>query len=135
MTEIFNKTNRKEKRKMLRKNQTPEELIFWSHIKNRRFDRHKFRRQYSIGNYIADFYCPRLKLAVEIDGSQHYKKDNKQKDILRTEFFIDLGLNVKRYTNVDIKNNLSGVLDDLLEYCNDLNNSPHPNPLLRKERE
>jgi very-short-patch-repair endonuclease len=133
MTEIFNKANQKEKRRNLRKKQTPEELIFWSHIKSRRLGGFKFRRQYSINKYIADFYCPELQFVVEIDGGQHYEKENMEKDRLRSEYFTDLGLNIKRYTNVDIKNNLSGTLDDLLEYCNNL--KPHPNPLLRKERE
>jgi very-short-patch-repair endonuclease len=118
MTEIFNKANQKEKRRNLRKKQTPEELIFWSHIKSRRLGGFKFRRQYSINSFIADFYCPELQLVVEIDGGQHYEKENMEKDKLRSEYFIDLGLNIKRYTNIDIKKNLSGVLDDLLEYCN-----------------
>ena len=122
MTEIFNKADQKEKRRDLRKKQTPEELIFWSHVKSRRLGGFKFRRQYSINEYIADFYCPELLLVVEIDGGHHYEEGNKQKDTLRTEYFIDLGLNVKRYTNIDVKNNLSGVLDNLLEHCNELKN-------------
>lgn len=113
MTKIYNKAKIKENRRMLRKVQTKEELIFWSQVKNRRFHGYKFRRQYSIGNYIADFYCPELKLVVEIDGGQHYEKENIQKDSERTKFFEDLGMKVKRYTNIEIKNNLSGVMEEL----------------------
>jgi very-short-patch-repair endonuclease len=68
MTKIYNQTKIKENRKNLRKSQTKEELIFWSQVKNRKFNGYKFRLQYSIGSYIADFYCPKLKLVVEIDG-------------------------------------------------------------------
>lgn len=118
MTEIFNKQATKENRRNLRKTQTPEELIFWTQVKGRRFYKYKFRRQYSIGKYVADFYCPQLRLVVEIDGGQHFEEENKRHDELRTEYFEKLGMKVKRYTNIDIKNNLSGVLDDLLEFCN-----------------
>lgn len=125
MTEIFNKTEQKEKRRDLRKQQTLGELIFWAHVKNRKLGGFKFRRQYSINKYVADFYCSELLLVVEIDGGQHYEEENKKKDALRTEYFTGLGLDVKRYTNIDIKNNLNGTLDDLLEYCNELKKKPH----------
>jgi len=104
----------------LRKSQTPKELIFWAHVKDRRFHGYKFRRQYSVGNYIADFYCPELRLVVEIDGGQHYEEKNLEYDLQRTKYFEDLGMNVKRYTNIDVKENLEGALDDLLEFCNKL---------------
>ncbi|MFA6160498.1 MAG: endonuclease domain-containing protein [Parcubacteria group bacterium] len=113
MTKIYNKAKIKENRRLLRKVQTKEELIFWAQVKNRRFHDYKFRRQYSIGNYIADFYCPELKLVVEIDGGQHYEKENIKKDFERTKFFEDLGMKIKRYTNIEIKNNLSGVMEEL----------------------
>jgi very-short-patch-repair endonuclease len=118
MTKIYNKTNNKEKRRELRKNQTPEELIFWAHVKNRKFHGYKFRRQYSIGNYVVDFYCPELKLVVEIDGGQHYEENRIEHDKFRTKFFNDAGMKVRRYTNLDIKNNLESALDDLLDFCN-----------------
>lgn len=130
MTKIYNKKENKYLRRDLRKSQTKEELIFWAHVKDRRFHGLKFRRQYSIGNYVADFYCPELKLVVEIDGGQHYEEENIKKDLLRTEYFEKLGMKVKRYTNVDIKTNLEGALDDLLNFC-----KPHPSSLLSKERE
>lgn len=115
MTKIYNKSKIKENRRLLRKAQTKEELIFWVQVRNRRFQGLKFRRQYSIGNYIADFYCPELKLVVEIDGGQHCEKENIEKDSERTKYFEDLGMRVKRYTNLDVKNNLSGVMGELLE--------------------
>lgn len=117
MTKIYNKIKTKEQRRDLRKAQTKEELTFWSHVKSRRFHGYKFRRQYSIGNYIADFYCSELKLVIEIDGGQHHEEKNIKKDLERTEYFESLGIRVKRYTNLDIKINLNSVFDDLLKFC------------------
>lgn len=113
MTKIYNKTEKKVQRRELRKNQTKEELILWAQVKARRFHGLKFRRQYSIGNYVSDFYCPELRLVVEIDGGQHYEKENAEYDLQRTKYFKGLGMRVKRYTNVDVKNNLEGVMEDL----------------------
>ena len=113
MTKIYNKTKIKEQRRKLRKTQTREELIFWAHVKDRRFHKYKFKRQYSIGNYIVDFYCSELKLVVEIDGGQHYEKENIEYDLQRTKYFDDFGIRVIRYTNIEITDNLEGVMDDL----------------------
>ncbi len=120
MTKLYNKSKVKINRRNLRKAQTPEELIFWAQVKNRRFHNYKFRRQFSIGNYIADFYCPQLKLIVEIDGGQHYEEKSIEYDLARSAFFYDLGIVVKRYTNIDIKENLVEATDDLLEFCKNL---------------
>ncbi|MEI7425881.1 MAG: endonuclease domain-containing protein [Candidatus Moraniibacteriota bacterium] len=135
MTKIYNKIKVKENRRKLRKAQTDAELIFWMHVKDRKFHGHKLRRQYSVGSYIADFYCSKLKLVIEIDGEQHFEDDNAKYDLARTEYFKSLGINVKRYTNSEIKNNLSVVMDDLFGFCGEgERNPPHPNPLLSKER-
>ena len=61
---------------------------------------YKFRRQHSIGGYIADFYCPSKKLVIEIDGPQHLK--NKEYDEIRTEYFEGLGIKVIRFTNEEV---------------------------------
>ena len=118
MTEIYNKKEAENNRRKLRKNQTKEELVFWAHVKNRRLGGYKFRRQYSIGKYIVDFYCPECRLIIEIDGGQHCEEKNIKKDDLRTKYFESLGMKVRRYTNIDIKNNLNSVLDDLLKSLN-----------------
>ena len=66
MTRIYNRTSEKEKRRQLRNKMTPAEIILWSRLKNRQVNRYKFRRQYSVGSYVVDFYCPELKLVVEV---------------------------------------------------------------------
>ena len=75
----------------------------------------QFYRQKPIGNYIADFYCPKAKLIIEIDGSQHYEEKGIKKDKIRDEYFKSLGLKVLRFTNLDVLKNLNGVLEKIYE--------------------
>jgi very-short-patch-repair endonuclease len=94
-------------RKDLRNNITPQELILWYKLKNSHLG-YKFRRQHSIGRFIADFYCPIKKLVIELDGSQHL--DNEEYDKERTEYFESLNIKVLRFWNNDVDKNLNGVL-------------------------
>lgn len=90
----------KEYSQSLRKNQTKEENLLWY-----QFLRHyplRFRRQYVIGNYIADFYCHQASLVVELDGSEHYDPDGLAKDRQRTQYLESLGLKVLRFSNLDV---------------------------------
>lgn len=84
----------------LRKNATKEERLLWSHFLCRYPLR--FRRQYVIGNYIVDFYCHRAKLAIELDGSQHYEAENAHYDEQRTQFLKQMGICVLRFTNSEV---------------------------------
>ncbi len=68
MTELNNKKYLKSTRKDLRNNPTSAEKILWEHLKGSNFYGYKFRRQHSIGRYILDFYCPELKISIELDG-------------------------------------------------------------------
>jgi very-short-patch-repair endonuclease len=94
-------------RKSLRTNMTEQEVILWSILKNNKWG-YKFRRQHSIGNFIADFFCPGKRLIIELDGSQHL--DNKEYDEERTNYFNNLGIRVIRFWNNEVKNNLNGVM-------------------------
>ena len=94
---------------------TKEEIILWSRIRRKQIKDTQFYRQKSIGNYIADFYCPKAKLIIEIDGSQHYEKEGIEKDKIRDEYFKSLGLKVLRFTNLDVLKNLNGVLEKIYE--------------------
>ena len=95
------------KAKQLRKDATKQENHLWyDYLKDYPF---RFQRQKAIGNYIVDFYCHRAKLAVELDGSQHYEEDALQYDIQRTEFLNSLGITVLRILNVDIDKNFEGA--------------------------
>ena len=83
----------------LRQNETKAEKIVWHLLRNRGFLGLKFRRQHQIGLYIADFYCDELKLILELDGSIHLKKEQKEKDKLRDEYFKSEGFIVFRFKN------------------------------------
>ena len=79
MQELHNYLSYKPVRKLLRNNPTQAEKLLWSGLKDNRIG-FKFRRQQSIGNYVADFYCAKLKLVVEVDGATHNEKTVKEKD-------------------------------------------------------
>jgi very-short-patch-repair endonuclease len=112
---IFNNKYLKDTRQTLRNKLTPEEAILWNRLKNNYLG-HKFRRQHSIGNFIADFYCATKKLVIELDGSQHL--DNTEYDQERTNYFESLGIKVIRFWNGDINKNLNGVLMKIEEELN-----------------
>ncbi|MFZ1020097.1 MAG: endonuclease domain-containing protein [Minisyncoccia bacterium] len=113
MITIYNIKKLFERRKELRNNSTPQETLLWSKLKNSQIGL-KFRRQHSIGGYIVDFYCPSKRLVIEIDGSQHFTKDNREYDKIRTYFFTGLHIKVLRFTNTEINTNLDGVLQKII---------------------
>ena len=91
----------------LRKNMTKEERRLWYEYLHSYPLR--FRRQVTCGNYILDFYCAAAKLAIELDGSQHYSPDEQQYDQERTAYLNSIGIEVLRFSNLDVLRNLSGV--------------------------
>jgi len=74
---------------------------------------HKFRRQHSVDQYVIDFYCPKLKLAIEVDGESHFTAIARVYDRRRQEFIESFGIRFLRITNIDILDNLDGVLDEI----------------------
>ena len=93
--------------KELRSNMTREENHLWyDFLRNYPI---RFQRQKTIGNYIADFYCAKARLVIEIDGSMHGTEENRQKDKERTEYLESVGLSVIRFTNEDIWKRFEGV--------------------------
>ena len=113
--QTFNKSSTLEKRKKLRKNQTEPEKKLWQYLRNKQLKGNKFFRQYGIGEYIADFYCPKLKLVIEIDGESHFNDEAIEYDRIRTEYFNSLGIKVIRFTNTEVMKNIEGVLIKILE--------------------
>ena len=91
----------------LRKNMTPQEAKLWyGYLKKYPI---QFRRQVTIERYILDFYCAQAKLAVEIDGAQHYEAQGKQHDLCRTNYLNSLGIEVLRFTNSDVEEKFLGL--------------------------
>ncbi|MBP3494945.1 MAG: endonuclease domain-containing protein [Clostridia bacterium] len=93
--------------KALRKNMTPEEKHLWYDFL--RDYPVRFQRQKAIGHYIADFYCAKAHLVVEIDGNGHATQEQKEYDEIRTAYFESIGIKVIRFTNYEIKNKFRGV--------------------------
>lgn len=107
---LINNSQLKSKRTILRKNQTLSESKIWYYLRNRQFHGIKFFRQYSIGNYILDFYTPKLHLGIEIDGGQHNDPLTIQYDIERNNFLREKGICVIRFWNNEVIENVEGVL-------------------------
>jgi very-short-patch-repair endonuclease len=82
-----------------------------------RYLKPKFHRQKIIGNYIADFYCPKLKIIIEVDGSQHYEEKQLIYDAIRTEYLEEFGYEVIRIPNYIVNKEFNGLINYLLEYC------------------
>ncbi len=126
MTKVLNQPNQKLLRQNLRKMPISCERKLWHRLKNKQFG-YKFFRQYGVDKYIVDFYCPRLKLAIEIDGATHSTNEEIKNDKIRQKFIENLGTTVKRYNNSDVKANFSEVVYDIQEICRLLNsNSSYP---------
>ena len=115
MTILKNKSQLLPRRRELRKNQTKQEEVLWKHIRNRKLG-FKFKRQYSIGGYILDFYCPECKLVIELDGNQHLEKENFLYDKDRTDFLKVLDCKVLRIRNQELEENLEKVLLKIKEF-------------------
>ena len=86
------------------------EVMLWSRLKGRQLYGYKFRRQYSVGTYSIDFYCPKLKVGIEIDGggimSQKVKDDDKE----RQRYIESFGIRLIRYTSADVYDDIDAVI-------------------------
>jgi len=100
-----------DKARTLRKNQTDVEEILWQQLRNRHLCGYKFRRQFPIAPYIADFACLELKLIIELDGGQH--ADQISYDNQRRLFLEQRGFKVIRFWNNDVIENTAGVLESI----------------------
>ncbi len=126
MSRIINNQKRKSVRKILRAKQTPQETIIWSKIRNKKTG-YKWRRQVSIGRYIADFYCREKFLVIEIDGSQH--KNSKNYDKEREVYFSSLEIKTLRFWNSEIDSRINEVMEKI---NTELKNQKPSSPLLSR---
>ncbi len=95
--------------KMLRKNMTPWERKLWYDFL--RAYPVRFQRQKAIGNYIADFYCAKARLVIELDGGGHYMTEQMERDAHRSEELESMNLTVIRICNLEIDRNFTGVCE------------------------
>ena len=117
MTSVFNKKSQTPMRKLFRRNLSKAEILLWLELKNKKINGHKFRRQYSVGRYVVDFYCPELKLAIEVDGGSHLTASSHEYDKQRESFIKSFGVKFLRFNNRDIENNLEQVLEKISLAC------------------
>jgi len=106
----------KQPSRQLRNKSTEAEILLWSKIRLKQLKNLIFYRQKPLGGYIVDFYCPKAKLVVEVDGSQHFTENGKEYDHVRDEFLNNMGLTVLRFTNVDVMDNIDGVVEVIERY-------------------
>lgn len=104
MTKHYNKKSEQEKRRSLRNNMTYCEKIVWLHLKKRQLG-YRFLRQYSVDHFVIDFYCPELKLAVELDGDVHEIPEQKEYDKARQKYLEAFGIQFIRIKNEEFLGN------------------------------
>jgi very-short-patch-repair endonuclease len=97
-------------RRMLRREASDAEKRLWCLLRNRRLEA-KFRRQHPVGPFVLDFFCQERRLAIELDGGQHYEPAQMARDARRTRYLEERGIRVIRFTNLE----LLGELDTVAE--------------------
>tara|TARA_R110002072_G_scaffold7993_29_gene42321 strand:- start:4602 stop:5030 length:429 start_codon:yes stop_codon:yes gene_type:complete len=110
--------------KKLRNNMTLGEIALWREINNKKLGV-RFSRQIPIDNFIVDFYCKDLQLAIEVDGSIHFNEGKQEKDIIRQSRLESLGVYIIRFSDLDVKNDLRWVLEEIKKII--WNIKPTPN--------
>src|SRR5450432_4195636 len=122
----------------LRKNATDCERTLWRLLRNRNFAGYKFRRQPPIDPFVLDFYCPALKLAIELDGSGHDYAPRKRGDQRRSDFLAGNGVEVIRFWNHQVRRELDSVRQAIWfalsrrRLAQDSHLNPHPTLSLEK---
>ncbi|WP_333609460.1 endonuclease domain-containing protein [Arsukibacterium sp.] len=108
----------------LRKNQTAAEEMLWQAIRKKQLAAMLFNRQKPIEGYIADFYCAKAKLVIELDGAVHQGHDAEEYDVIRDNVMASLGLTVLRFSNQQIEHDLAGVLAEINVHLTNLPPAP-----------
>ncbi|MBI5077732.1 endonuclease domain-containing protein [Candidatus Falkowbacteria bacterium] len=115
MQYLCNDESTKNRRRELRKKQTESECKIWNILRDKQMRGLRFFRQYSIGQYILDFYCPCRRIAIEIDGEHHAESAQKTNDERRTLFLSRQNIQVIRFWNNDVLKNMEGVWRTIYE--------------------
>ncbi len=109
-----NRPELKSRRKRLRNYSTPAECELWKYLKSKKVCGLKFRRQHSIGNFILDFYCPELKLGIELDGEYHIC--NEDNDSIRDRKLKQQGITILRYENLMVFEHIDTLIDEIEDF-------------------
>jgi very-short-patch-repair endonuclease len=109
----------KERARELRNNSTLSEVLLWNELKNGKMKGKDFHRQKPIMDYIVDFFCPELGMAIEIDGGSHDNENACRNDRERQKKIEELEIQFLRFNDVDVKRNMTGVLKVIEQWIND----------------
>lgn len=93
---------------------TDAERQLWSKVRMKQLNGGQFYRQKIIGDYIVDFFCPKAKLIIEVDGGQHYTDKISSADRRRDDYMRNLGLRVLRFSDIDVLKNVDGVVESII---------------------
>jgi len=113
MGRLFNRSRQTPLRQRLRTHGTPAEARLWTLLKNGQVGGRRFRRQYGVGPYILDFYCPAERLAVELDGAVHDTPERAAYDAERTRHLGRVGVRVLRFENRVVFEQPEGVVAEI----------------------
>ncbi len=105
-----------------RQNPTTAEEKLWQELRRKNFSGYKFRRQHPAAGYILDFYCPRLKLGIEVDGEIHKLPDQRAYDEQRSTDLARYGIRIIRFWNAEVMEDMESVLEKLLGFIENLHN-------------
>jgi very-short-patch-repair endonuclease len=100
----------------LRNNSTLGEVLLWQKLKGRQMMGYRFLRQRPIGSFIADFYCPKLRLVIEVDGKSHWLDHNRKRDIIKDRYLNSIGLEVIRIEDSAVKHKMTAVLEEITNW-------------------
>ena len=129
MTKLYNKTSEKDKRQSLRNNMPPAEQLVWARLKGKQIENCKFRRQYSIGAFVVDFYTVEIKLVIEIDGDSHFTDGAEVADRERQSLIESSGIRFLRFTNRQVYEELDAVIETISQMVCTLRGLAQSSPL------
>ena len=113
--DIYNLPSKLTHRKELRNHPTKVEGVLWKSLKERKLAGKKFRRQFSVGPYIVDFFCPECRLAIELDGAAHFSIVGGERDARKLAYLESCGIRVLHFENKLIYTSLEWVLEVIKE--------------------
>ncbi len=119
MKNITTRHNVKEQtdlRKSLRNNATIPEAILWRRLKGKQVNGLKFRRQFGVGPYVLDFYCPEIRLSIELDGEVHNNYSVEEYDNIRTSFLNENNIREFRFKNDVVYHNIENIVEEIIQY-------------------
>lgn len=106
----------------LRENETEAEKVFWQLVKDNKVSGYKFRRQHALAHYVVDFYCHKLQLVIELDGSIHDLKEMIESDLQRQKELEMMGMKVHRFNNEEVLEQPARVIEQLQHIISQLEN-------------